>query len=50
MDILFKDQLASDQAARMARIFERLGLTRGGHLSTQESKTGASIEHHDVKN
>ncbi|KAK7890506.1 hypothetical protein LTR67_008393 [Exophiala xenobiotica] len=50
MDILFKDQLASDQAARMARIFERLGLTRGGHLSTQESKAGASIEHHDVKN
>ncbi|KAK5290216.1 Quinate permease [Exophiala xenobiotica] len=51
MDILFKDQLASDQAARMARIFERLGLTtRGGHLSTQESKTGASVEHHDVKN
>ncbi len=50
MDILFKDQLASDQAARMARIFERLGLAGGGHSSTQELKTGAAIEHHDVKN
>jgi hypothetical protein len=49
MDILFKDQLASEQAERMVRIYKRVGLVSDGVSSTPDSKTDVVIEHVENK-
>jgi MFS family permease len=49
MDILFKDQLASEQAARMARIYEQVGLVGEGIATPTETKTDVTSEHVETK-
>lgn len=46
MDILFKDQLASEQAERMVRIYERVGLVSDGVSSTAEVKNEIVVSQH----